>query len=83
MSAASPERLVHMVNQIARFFASQPGEAASATADHLRAFWAPAMRKTIIAWVEAGGGGLDPVAAGAVMLLRRAASGEAHGDAAP
>jgi len=81
MSAASPERLVYMANQIARFFASQPGEAAAATADHLRAFWAPAMRKEIIAWVEAGGGGLDPVAAGAVALLRQSAQGKAHGDA--
>ena len=63
------ERLVTMANQIAGFFASQPGDAAKATAAHIRAFWNPRMRAGIRAHVEAGGAGLDPVALAAVRLL--------------
>ncbi|WP_027134884.1 formate dehydrogenase subunit delta [Geminicoccus roseus] len=63
-------RLVKMANQIATFFATQPGDqAARATADHIRSFWDPRMRQAIAAHVEAGGEGLDPVALAAVRLL--------------
>lgn len=64
------EHLVKMANQIATFFATQPGDtAAKATADHLRAYWDPRMRRAIRSHVEAGGAGLDPVALAAVRLL--------------
>ena len=65
-----PERLVHMANQIAAYFVTQPGDgAAEAVADHLRKFWEPRMRAAIIAYVEAGGAGLEPAAADAVRRL--------------
>lgn len=65
-----PDKLVHMANQIAAYFVTQPGDgAAAAIADHLRKFWEPRMRKTIIAYLKAGGAGLEPAAAEAVRLL--------------
>ncbi len=66
----SPEKLTMMANQIARFFAHRgPEHAPEDIADHLRKFWDPRMRRAIIAYVEAGGSGLDPLAAAAVALL--------------
>ena len=71
MSATtSPDKLVYMVNQIGRFFASQGGEAAvTGTADHIRNFWDPRMRAAILAHLAAGGDGLDATARRAVELL--------------
>ena len=67
-------KLVHMANQIARFFASQKDrEAAEGCAEHLRLFWEPRMRKAILAFVDAGGEGLEPVAKAAVERLRQPA----------
>ncbi len=41
----SPEKLVRMANQIATFFASQPGsDQAERVAAHLKDFWGPEMR---------------------------------------
>jgi len=65
-----PEKLVHMANQIAAYFVTQPGDgAAEAVADHLRKFWEPRMRAAIIAYLKAGGAGLEPAAAEAVRRL--------------
>ncbi|WP_191062340.1 formate dehydrogenase subunit delta [Geminicoccus harenae] len=61
--------LANMANQIATFFATQPGDAAEATAQHIRQFWDPRMRTAISKHAEAGGEGLDPVALAAVRLL--------------
>lgn len=69
MTAPRPDRLIYMANQIAGFFAAQPGDAAAGTADHLRSFWDPRMRAEIIAWRRAGGEGLHPVSAAAVDRL--------------
>ena len=69
MSDAAPERLIYMANQIAKFFATQP-EGAAGAAHHLKSFWDPGMRAEIVAWRAAGGGGLEPLAAEAVDLLR-------------
>lgn len=75
----SPEKLVHMANQIATFFASQgEADAPAAVADHLRQFWDPRMRRGIIDFVNAGGGGLDPVAVQAVALLAGHARAAGH-----
>lgn len=72
----SPEKLVRMANQIATFFASQgEAEAPVATAHHLEQFWDPRMRRGILEFAAAGGGGLDPVAAKAVALLGRQTRG--------
>lgn len=63
-------KLVHMVNQIALAFRLQPkDEAVSQTVEHLRAFWSPQMRKELIAYVAAGGAGLEPLAKEAASKL--------------
>ena len=69
MTGARPERLIYMINQIARFFSAQSEDASEGVADHLRSFWDPQMRGEIVAWRAGGGGGLDPVAAEAVDRL--------------
>jgi formate dehydrogenase subunit delta len=61
-----------MVNQIGRFFASQgPQHAVSGTADHIMKFWDPRMRAAVLAYVDAGGAGLEPVARQAVEQLKQ------------
>ena len=75
------ERLVTMANDIATFFAAEPDRTAAveATANHLRRFWAPRMRREIVAHHEAGGAGLGEIARAAVALL----AGQAKAPAAP
>ena len=65
------ERLAYMANQIALNFAIA-GEAAAAlaTADHIASFWDPGMKARIFARAGTAGGGLNPIAAHAVALLR-------------
>lgn len=65
-----PEKMIHMANQIARFFISQPGsDQAEKVANHLRDFWEPRMREQLLAHVAQGGNGLDPLALEAVRKL--------------
>lgn len=72
----SRRNLVHMANQIGKFFASRdPATAAESIADHLRSFWDPSMRAEIIACLDEGGEGLDPAVREAVASLRPAAPG--------
>ena len=67
---SSPDKLIYMANQIARFFESQGSEKAVAgTAEHIRKFWDPRMRRQIVGHVQAGGSGLDPVARAAIEHL--------------
>lgn len=66
----SPEKMVHMANQIAAFFNSQSGiDAAESVANHLRDFWAPPMRRQLVDYVQAGGAGLDETAQRAARLI--------------
>ena len=66
----SPDKLVYMANQIGKFFESQGREqAAAGTADHIKKFWDPRMRAEILAHLEAGGQGLDPVVRTALERL--------------
>jgi formate dehydrogenase subunit delta len=67
---ASPDRLVRMANQIGKFFASQPEAATPDIANHLRRFWDPRMRAAIIAHLDAGGAGMDPLVRDAVQQLK-------------
>lgn len=61
--SSTPEKLVRMANQIASFFATQPGDkAVAATAQHLRDFWDPSMIEGLGALLKTGNPGLDPVA---------------------
>jgi formate dehydrogenase subunit delta len=66
----SREKLVHMANQIATFFESQPGtDQADRVAQHLRDYWDPRMRTQIVAIAEAEHSGLSPLAREAVLRL--------------
>lgn len=69
MSHNSVEKLVKMANQIGAFFGPQKIGAATGMAEHLRKFWAPHMRDSIIEHVQHGGAGLDPIAIEAIKLL--------------
>jgi formate dehydrogenase subunit delta len=70
MSARTLDRLIYMVNQIGREFASQrPHDATEATWDHLWHFWDPRMRAMILAHVQEGGAGVSDVAKAAVAKL--------------
>jgi formate dehydrogenase subunit delta len=65
------EKLVHMANQIGKFFAAQGDEATIAgVADHLKKFWDPRMRAQILAHLDVGGAGLDANVAAAITRLR-------------
>lgn len=71
----SPDRLVHMANQIGQFFASQgEGEAVAGTLDHIEKFWDPRMRREIVAYLDAGGEGLAPNVRAAVERLKAGTS---------
>ena len=65
------ERLVAMVNDISRYFESEPDQASGAAgvADHLKRFWEPGMRKQMAAHLAAGGEGLEPLARKGVERL--------------
>ena len=62
--------LVRMANQIADFFHAYPAEEAlRETANHIRSFWDPRMRRQIYAYVENSGEGLKPLARDAIKSL--------------
>jgi formate dehydrogenase subunit delta len=75
--------LVSMANQIADFFkTSNPdrSDAVAATAQHLRSFWDPRMRREIVAHVaDKGGEGLNEIARDAVRMLEHEPSAQAAG----
>lgn len=63
-------KLVYMANQIARNLAAQgPDKATAAVAEHIRLFWDPRMKATIIAHDQHGGEGLDPLVRSALARL--------------
>jgi formate dehydrogenase subunit delta len=69
----SPDRLIHMANQIGKFFQSQGHDkAVPGIAEHVRKFWDPRMRKAIFAHLDAGGEGLDPNVRAALRRLKEA-----------
>jgi len=68
-------KLVYMANQIGKFFRSEGDDAAvQGTAEHLKKFWDPRMRNAILAHLDAGGTGLDPIARKAVERLKALAA---------
>lgn len=69
----SPDRLIHMANQIGKFFQSQGRDkAVPGIAEHIRKFWDPRMRFAILAHLEKGGAGLDPDVRDAIATLKQA-----------
>ena len=67
----SAQKLVRMANEISRNMRTMGGEeAAVATATHLKSFWTPSMRASIVAHLDAGGEGLEAITRDAVARLR-------------
>ena len=55
MTTVTPERIVHMANQIALYFAAYPQERAEAgVQEHLQKFWTPAMRRDLATYIAGG-----------------------------
>jgi formate dehydrogenase subunit delta len=68
----SPEKLVMMANQIGKFFASQGDQmAVPGIAEHIKKFWEPRMRNAMLAHLDAGGAGVDPLVRQAFERLRK------------
>jgi formate dehydrogenase subunit delta len=62
---------VRLANNVAAQFGDQPVEqGAAAVAGHLHTFWEPRMLKSLLAHVDAGADGLDPLVVVSVELLR-------------
>ena len=69
----SPEKLAYMANQIGKFYAHQPpNEAVTAVEGHLRRFWDPRMRRTIISHLGDEQVKLDPIVRIAIKHLAEA-----------
>jgi formate dehydrogenase subunit delta len=67
----SPEKMVHMANQIALFFETKPhDEGVAGYADHINKFWEPRMRRQLLDHLAQGGAGLRPLAVEAANLIR-------------
>lgn len=67
----NPEHLVRMANDIGHFFGGEPKpeDAVAGVLNHLRRFWDPRMRRQIVAYLRAGGTGLEEPARSAVQAL--------------
>ncbi len=64
-------KLVYMANQIGKFFHSQPhDQGVEGITDHIRKFWDPRMRSKILAYLAAGGDGLEPDVREAIERLK-------------
>ena len=69
----NPDKLVHMANQIAQFFASYPhAQAVADVADHIEKFWERRMRRQLEAHIAAGGTGLHPLVVEAASRIASA-----------
>ncbi len=67
------DKMIHMANQIAAFFETQPEDEVAAVADHLVKFWETRMKAQLYAYVDRGGKGLHDSVIAAVALMREAA----------
>ena len=64
------QKLVYNANQIAKFFRHRPGPQAIAdTADHLKKYWDPRMRREIVKLLRKGADGFDPIVKQAVAEI--------------
>lgn len=71
----SPEKLIHMANQIATFFTSKPhAEGVTGVADHINAYWEPRMRLQFFALLDAGGAAFHPLVTESAARIRRPAA---------
>jgi formate dehydrogenase subunit delta len=59
---SNSEHLVHMANDIGNFFRTEPAhEGAIAVANHIKSYWTHRMREQLIAQVEHGEEGAEPL----------------------
>ena len=71
----SPDKLIYMANQIAKFMESKPqDQAVAGVAGHINDFWEPRMRRQFFQIVDAGGAGLRPLVLQAAAQIRRPAA---------
>jgi formate dehydrogenase subunit delta len=74
----SPDKLIHMANQIALFMESKPhAEGVTGVADHINDFWEPVMRSQFLALIDAGGAGLRPLVIEAASRIKRPLASQA------
>jgi formate dehydrogenase subunit delta len=67
-------KMIHRVNEIARFWEPYPhDEAVTGVAQHIRSFWEPRFRQQLFAYAEGGGEGLHDLAREAISALRSTA----------
>lgn len=67
----SPDKMVHMANQISIFFESRPEpEGIAGVAAHINDFWEPRMRRQLLDHVATGGAGLRPLVLAAIAKIR-------------
>ena len=65
---------VRLANEIAIQFAHlAPADGTARIAKHMHDFWEPRMLRALLAYKDAGGGDLDPLASVAVEQLRQPA----------
>ena len=70
------QKLAHMADQIADFFASYPPESAPASiADHINQFWSKKMRQDFCAHYDREPDTLTPMVRKALPLIKRAKVG--------
>lgn len=62
------DRLIYMANQIAQNL-TREHDPEAAVADHVAKFWDPRMKRLILDHLDAGGAGLEPLAASALRRL--------------
>lgn len=68
----SPEKLIYMANQIAKFMESKPEtEGVQGFAAHVNDFWEPRMRSQFFALVDGGAEGFRPLVLKAAASVRR------------
>lgn len=73
MSGALPPQ-VRLANEISIQFAHlPPADGAARVAKHIHDFWEPRMLRALLAYVDAGGDDLDPLAVAAAEQLRQPA----------
>ena len=71
----SPEKLITMANQIAKFMESKPhAEGVEGLSSHINDFWEPRMRRQLFELLDQGGEGLRPLVLDAADKIRRPAA---------
>jgi formate dehydrogenase subunit delta len=71
----SPDKLIHMANQIATFFTTKPeAEGQQGIAEHINAYWEPRMRAQMFVLLDAGGAGFHPLFIAAAKGIKRPAA---------